>query len=948
MLDLISRYFNKSNFITTILLTFLFAPHITCAESTNISNWQLDAETINNLPDDDGLIATGDIVLTNGGQTINGDWLSYDKPNQVIKIKGFTTLNNKSYTDLYINPLGEPKSINLYNIAAINSWQISTSDLPAKAPEIEDKTILITTDKTVLDPEKDEKINILVASDNQTDTAKSTAPEQNQKQKTTKNKTTKEKDISTEEWDITADKISRYDNPSNIIAEGNVVLIKKELIPPQPSTLNKVVNENWSDLLGEGTEEIETPVITQETATQKPQYRTVATIYTDWLSYDIENGIIKAIGNIRVDGEDSQIIATKATISANDETGTFQNATMRQADLMYMEGEEISKTGPETFNIVDGWVITCKLEDGQEPPWAIVSAETNVTKNGYATLKHARFHVEGVPIFYTPYLILPVNETRQTGFLFPEVSESTNKGVGINTPFFWAISENTDATFHPQYYSERGFMPGAEFRYVASAKDKGSLDVTYLSDQQSSSESNYTYQDSDRFWLRGKVDHTFGDNWLARVDLDYASDKDFLREFNSGINSLDSNQDLYMENYGRGFSDEDETQRESSITILRAWNSSFLEINLLAINDLRTDAFGNKLETDNPFWKLPSIGYSGTYGLPIDALPVNFNWDTEYVNFWREDGYGGHRVNINPSFSAGLPISPYLESSAEFGIHETFYMVEEYGNPVGTDMWTDSDDQKNRLMYEFELEIATSLERDYCSSNNRYTHLLRPFVRYNFVPEEDQSDLPYFDEDDRIDEENGITYGFDTYINMSELSYGGSTSNNQTLHLEVYQTYRLADLNTYNDDTGALELEEDEFSDLTFKLKWTPFRNVYVSYKTEYNMYGESFTEHTFAGSVKTDTGHSARIEYNYDEYTLEELNGYFRYRLSNTWEAELDIEHSLYDDETHDLELGLTYLQPCWSVTLGYEYTPDDESVTALFTLANIGANIGVGKSGI
>ena len=40
--------------------------------------------------------------------------------------------------------------------------------------------------------------------------------------------------VATEEWDISADKIIRYENPESIVAEGNIVLIKRKKTPQKP------------------------------------------------------------------------------------------------------------------------------------------------------------------------------------------------------------------------------------------------------------------------------------------------------------------------------------------------------------------------------------------------------------------------------------------------------------------------------------------------------------------------------------------------------------------------------------------------------------------------------------------------------------------------------------------------------------------------------------------
>ena len=53
--------------------------------------------------------------------------------------------------------------------------------------------------------------------------------------------------VGARQWEMTADKLTRHENPPTIIAEGNVVLEKKEPVattpPPKPS--------EWSNLLGD-------------------------------------------------------------------------------------------------------------------------------------------------------------------------------------------------------------------------------------------------------------------------------------------------------------------------------------------------------------------------------------------------------------------------------------------------------------------------------------------------------------------------------------------------------------------------------------------------------------------------------------------------------------------------------------------------------------------------
>ena len=58
-------------------------------------------------------------------------------------------------------------------------------------------------------------------------------------------------------------------------------------------------------------------------------------------------------------------------------------------------------------------------------------------------------------------MFFPAKTTRQSGFLFPMFSLSSERnGLDVELPFFWAISENTDATLYQRYLEKRGFKEG--------------------------------------------------------------------------------------------------------------------------------------------------------------------------------------------------------------------------------------------------------------------------------------------------------------------------------------------------------------------------------------------------------------------------------------------------------------------------------------------------------
>ncbi|MDR8470869.1 LPS-assembly protein LptD, partial [Acinetobacter baumannii] len=68
-----------------------------------------------------------------------------------------------------------------------------------------------------------------------------------------------------------------------------------------------------------------------------------------------------------------------------------------------------------------------------------------------AEIWNARFKLGSVPIFYSPYLQLPVGDKRRSGFLIPNAKYSTKNGVEFSLPYYWNIAPNFDATITPHY-----------------------------------------------------------------------------------------------------------------------------------------------------------------------------------------------------------------------------------------------------------------------------------------------------------------------------------------------------------------------------------------------------------------------------------------------------------------------------------------------------------------
>ncbi|MCI5138222.1 MAG: LPS-assembly protein LptD, partial [Candidatus Electrothrix sp. AR1] len=351
------------------------------------------------------------------------------------------------------------------------------------------------------------------------------------------------------QWEITADKLTRFEDPASIIAEGNVIL--KKISNTTGTAKEKETEKDWGDLLGEDTSPADESNDTKESQTanalpkgggeatlispkkapalqdadsdpeeQEEEVVTTAVISTikaDWVVYDMDLGTVKLRGNVLIDIGPDKLSASEGVVHLTRETASFNDATIiRQYKDMRITGRIIEKTGELSYHIEDGWLITCKLKDGEKPPWSFHAADAEITDGGYAFLKHATFRIKGVPILYSPIMMLPAKRNRQTGLLFPSVSLSDRDGFSLEWPLFINLSPSSDITLYPHYLAERGFMVGAEARYMLDQNSKGTVIANLLNDDLSDmdnpdnaeyyADGGYTHTNQNRYWVRGKAD----------------------------------------------------------------------------------------------------------------------------------------------------------------------------------------------------------------------------------------------------------------------------------------------------------------------------------------------------------------------------------------------------------------------------------------------------------
>ena len=193
-------------------------------------------------------------------------------------------------------------------------------------------------------------------------------------------------------------------------------------------------------------------------------------VEADKVIYDQKTKRLHAEGNIRMtDAEGKITYANVMDFSDDYRDGFVDSLRLDTADATRMAATRMDRSSGN-YTVFENGVYTacapCK-DDAKKPPlWQVKGARIihdQTEKMLY--FENAQLEFFGVPMAYLPYMSTPdPTVKRKTGFLMPGVTSVSTYGFGVETPFYWAIAPDYDATFNPRITTRQGVLFQGEFR----------------------------------------------------------------------------------------------------------------------------------------------------------------------------------------------------------------------------------------------------------------------------------------------------------------------------------------------------------------------------------------------------------------------------------------------------------------------------------------------------
>ncbi|MDH5919891.1 LPS assembly protein LptD [Vibrio splendidus] len=669
------------------------------------------------------------------------------------------------------------------------------------------------------------------------------------------------------------------------------------------------------------------------------------TILADNVTLHQQENIVVAEGNVNFSDGQIKSVSDRATNNLTTDEMTLENTDYEflcepgRGNAVY-----VSKTGKAVYEIEDGSITSCPIGDNA---WRLRASSISVDQDEeQATFYNPRFEIQSVPVFYLPYLTVPVGDTRKTGFLYPTVSYGSSDGFEAEIPVYWNLAPNYDLETTFKYMQERGTQLNSKFRYLSDF-GSGSIESEYLPDDKKYSEKG------DRWGAQLQHSGIFQESWLFEVDYSKVSDIDYFTDLSSGIGNREDGQ-LLQE--GRA------TYRSQN------WDASVL------VRDFQVLTTSNNL----PYRLMPQLEYN--YYAPEVMEYLDFDM-ISHVSMFDTDASGkpsANRIHVEPGIT--IPVgNTWGTWTTEARLLGTYYQQDLDGVDTGAGSdYEGLEESVSRVVPEFRSHAGVVLERDTTIVGN-YTQTLEPQVQYLYVPEEDQSDIGLYDTTllqtdyyglfrsrkysgvDRIAAANQVSYGAssrffdDEYKERLNISFGQifyfDKDTKQTLSSEGsdaktnYSSWAIEmDFNyddylfyhggvQYDIDTSAMQLAN---STIEYR-----FGGGYI--QTNYRYVTEEYINETVDFDVSSITR---------DGISQAGLLG--AYQISPKWNTSAQYFYDLTTQENLEWLARLNYKSDCWYIGFTYSNrltnnisdpntTPEYENNFSVnFGIVGFGTNIG------
>lgn len=675
-----------------------------------------------------------------------------------------------------------------------------------------------------------------------------------------------------------------------------------------------------------------------------PDKKIPVLLSADSITYDQENGLVVAEGNVEISQGDRMVLADR--VIYNERTlivtadgnvsllepggdvlfadhldltddlrnGAIENIRLLMSDQSRMAAASAQRTGGRYTELSHAVYSPCELcpTDRTAPPLWQLKAVRVVHGQEEHTIeyKDAWMEIYGVPIFYTPYFSHPdPTVKRQSGFLSPRIGGSDDLGLSFQMPYFWVLGPDEDLTLSPLFTTQQSIVPMVEYRR-RMVDGEINLGGSFTVADRQTEESGQTRTIHNDF--RGHIDSfarfDINDHWRWGYDANRATDKTYLRLYN-----ISDERTLTSQLFAEGFH-----------------GRNYLTIENYAFQGLRDIDDNDQVPYISPLIDYAYVGEPGDYG-------GYYNFDVDTMVLSRVEGRDSRRISVGVGWN--LPYTAPAGDIYRFqiGVRGDLYWVNDV-NP-GSDDVDPATNTVNDVVGRIFPQVSFEWRYPFVRHSGTSHQVIEPIAgayagvgggNPGEIPNEDSQGFDFDDTNlfnpnrfsglDRVDSGQRIDYGLRWSI------YGDSGGYSSIF---LGQSYRIGGGHEFGEDSGL----EDDLSDVVGRLQISPNKYLDLLYRFRIDTNDFDLERNELGlqvGPPALNLGVSyARLHNNGTGLgSREEIAGRLSSQITNFWSAYAATRADLEDNKLLSIGGGVAYQDECFQLALSASQTnfEDDE----------------------
>lgn len=599
----------------------------------------------------------------------------------------------------------------------------------------------------------------------------------------------------------------------------------------------------------------------------------------DYLRYSESERQAHATGNVTLtDPTGVRVDTPELQLKLDTRVGTSGPATYTLGPTLgHGQVQRIDFEGPNRTRLSQARYTTCPT--GHDDWFIKVRTLTLDSEKDIGVARNVTVEFLGLPVFYLPYLSFPISDKRQSGFLTPQFGYKTELGAIIAAPYYFNLAPQYDDTLTPRVLGKRGVQLQNQFRYL-TPRSQGRLELEYLANDNVTGEARAAGAVLHR--------HVWNPRWNANVDLRGVSDKNYLTDFGDHL----------------GITSQTHLPQNAEVNFAgRIWNFTARAADYQTVD--RTIA-----ALDRPYARVPQLLLSARPPRRPDAL--QFGFDAEAVQFERDAGVTGRRVNLNPTVAWPLARPYGFITPAIHLWHIDYRLVDANPNPKAPSTSTAGGSLDSGLIFERDMSVGA----------RKFTQTLEPRLFYAYIPNKFQDDQPNFDTTlpdfsfanlfrinrfvggDRVGDANQLTAAVTTrFLDQQDGIERGT--------LSFGQIYYFAD-RTVNLPAGALT---DNSSPLVAEASAWLVGNIHARGGVQWDPRRDETQKSSLYFQYQPAANKIINLGHRFTRNELEQIDISTEWPLGGRWMARARSLYSSRDRQNIERYVGLEYKACCWAM---------------------------------